>query len=130
MTPGRGTLGVQAWFFHAGSSHWQTMAFTVLCLAQLAHVLAIRSERQSLFTQGLLSNKPLIGAVGLTVALQLAAIEVPSLNRVFKTEALSVAEVAFTVAAASLVFIAVEIEKWLKRGSGEAGRRPIADGVK
>ena len=112
------TLGTQAWFFHAGSPHWQTMAFTVLCLAQLAHVLAIRSERQSLFTQGLLSNRPLLGAVGLTVALQFGTIYVPSLNGVFKTEALSVGEVALTLAAASVVFIAVEIEKWVKRRIG------------
>lgn len=91
------------------------MAFPVLCLAQLAHVLAIRSERQSLFTLGFLSNKPLLGAVGVTVALQVATIYVPALNRLFKTEALSVGEVALTLAAASVVFIAVEIEKWLKR---------------
>ena len=94
------------------------MAFTVLCLAQLAHVLAIRSERESLFTQGLFSNRPLFGAVGLTVALQFGTIYVPSLNGVFKTEALSVGEVALTLAAASVVFIAVEIEKWVKRRIG------------
>jgi Ca2+-transporting ATPase len=29
----------------------------------MAHVLAIRSERESLFTQGLRSNLPLLGAV-------------------------------------------------------------------
>ena len=120
------TLGTQAWFFHAGSPHWQTMAFTVLCLAQLAHVLAVRSERQSLFTQGLLSNKPLLGAVGLTVALQFATIYVPTLNRVFQTEALGVVEVALTVAAASVVFIAVEVEKWLKRKRGRHEPRATA----
>ena len=38
---------------HDGSAHWQTMVFTVLTLAQLAHVMAIRSERESLFRQGL-----------------------------------------------------------------------------
>ena len=65
------TLGTQAWVLPRRPPHWQTMVFTVLCLVQLAHVLAIRSERESLFTQGLLSNRPLFGAVGLTVALQL-----------------------------------------------------------
>ena len=113
------TLGTQAWFVHAGSSHWQTMTFTVLCLAQLAHVLAIRSERQSLFTQGLLSNKPLLGAVGLTFALQLATIYVPALNGVFKTEPLSAVELTLAAAVAGLVFVAVEIEKWTKRRRGE-----------
>jgi Ca2+-transporting ATPase len=109
------TLGTQAWFFHAGSAHWQTMAFTVLCLAQLAHVLAIRSERHSLFTQGLTSNAPLLGAVVLTLALQLAAIYVPALQAVFKTQPLGPAELTLAVAAAGVVFVAVEIEKWTMR---------------
>src|SRR4029079_17193883 len=52
------TLLMQALFL-ANGGHWRTIVFTVLCLSQLGHVLAIRSERQSLFTQGLLSNKPL-----------------------------------------------------------------------
>ncbi|MGE5319975.1 MAG: cation-translocating P-type ATPase, partial [Hyphomicrobiaceae bacterium] len=50
------SLLTQAWAIHIGSAHWQSMVFTVLTLSQLGHVLAIRSERESLFTQGLLSN--------------------------------------------------------------------------
>jgi len=120
------TLGTQAWFFHAGSAHWQTMAFTVLCLAQLAHVLAIRSERHSLFTQGLLSNRPLLGAVVLTVGLQLATIYVPALQVVFKTEPLGVAELALALGTAGVVFVAVEIEKWTMRRRGRR-RGPRVD---
>ncbi len=45
-------LGVQAWALASGREHWQTMVFTVLTLSQMAHVLAIRSERESLFRQG------------------------------------------------------------------------------
>lgn len=41
-------LGVQAWAMNQGNAHWQTMVFTVLTLAQMAHVLAIRSETQPL----------------------------------------------------------------------------------
>lgn len=52
---------VQAWTIHDGNDHWQTMVFTVLCLTQLGHVLAIRSEKESLVHQGLLTNKPLLG---------------------------------------------------------------------
>jgi Ca2+-transporting ATPase len=109
------TLGTQAWLVHAGSTRWQTMAFTVLCLAQLAHVLAIRSERESLFKLGLFSNAPLLGAVCLTLALQLATVYVPGLDDVFMTEPLSVAELALAVAAAAVIFVAVEIEKWVRR---------------
>jgi P-type Ca2+ transporter type 2C len=91
------------------------MVFTVLCLSQLAHVLAIRSERESLFSQGLFSNLPLLGAVALTFVLQMATIYTPALNSIFKTAPLSAAELAATVAIAAVVFVAVEVEKWIKR---------------
>jgi Ca2+-transporting ATPase len=53
--------------------------------------------------------------VALTVLLQLGAIYLPPLQRIFKTAALSAGELAFTAALCSTVFIAVEIEKWFKR---------------
>jgi len=109
------TLFTQAWSIRTGHSHWQTMVFTVLCLSQFGHVLAIRSEKNSLFTQGLLSNKPLLLAVGVSFLLQMATIYVPALNRIFKTEPLDISELIFTLAMSSVVFFAVEIEKWFKR---------------
>jgi P-type Ca2+ transporter type 2C len=110
-------LGAQAWFVDAGATQarWQTVTFTMLCFVQLGHVLAVRSERESLFTQGLLSNKPLVAAVAFAVALQLAIIYVPALNRLFKTQALSATELALTIAGAVSVFAVVEAEKWLRR---------------
>jgi Ca2+-transporting ATPase len=69
-------LGTQAWAIKNGA-YWQTIVFTVLCLSQLGHALAIRSERRSLFRMDLLSNKPLLYSVPLTVALQLAVIYLP-----------------------------------------------------
>lgn len=97
------------------NAHWQTMVFTVLCLSQMGHVLAIRSEKQSLFTLGLFSNKPLLGAFILTFVLQMATIYVPYLNGIFKTHPLTLEELSITLALSSVVFIAVEIEKFLKR---------------
>jgi Ca2+-transporting ATPase len=116
-------LGLQAWALSTGHAHWQTMVFTVLTLSQMAHVLAIRSETQPLWRLGLGSNKPLLAAVLLTFALQLATIYVPFLNPVFKTQPLSAAELALCLAAAALVWAVVEVEKaWRRRrqaGSGE-----------
>jgi Ca2+-transporting ATPase len=109
------TLGTQAWAFHGGSAHWQTMVFTVLALSQMGHVIAIRSERDSLFQQGLSSNRPLLGAVALTVVLQLATIYVPAARPFFKTEPLSAGELAACLALSAVIFVAVEIEKWLVR---------------
>jgi Ca2+-transporting ATPase len=109
------TLGMQAWTIENGISHWQTMAFTVLCFSQMGHVIAIRSDRESLFKIGLFSNKPLLGALLLTVALQLMIIYIPFFNVVFKTQPLTLKEVALTLLASSIVFWAVEIEKWIIR---------------
>ncbi len=108
-------LFVQAWSIRTEHAHWQTMVFTVLCLTQLGHVLAIRSEKESLFKIGLFSNKYLLGAVILTFILQMATIYVPVLNPIFKTEPLSPGELMFTLALSSVVFFAVEIEKFIKR---------------
>ncbi|MBI5607243.1 MAG: cation-translocating P-type ATPase [Deltaproteobacteria bacterium] len=109
------TLLAQAWFIKTGNSHWQTIVFTVLCLTQLGHVLAIRSEKESLFRQGILSNKPLLGAVLLTFALQMAAIYWPILNPIFKTAPLTFNELMITLVLSTMVFWAVELEKWVKR---------------
>ena len=109
------SLLTQAWAIHSGSAHWQSMVFTVLTLSQLGHVLAIRSERESLFTQGVLSNRVLIAALLFTFALQMAVLYVPWLNPVFRTEPLSLGELAACLALSSVVFIGVEIEKALAR---------------
>ena len=105
------SLLTQAWAYHTGSAHWQTMVFTVLALSQMGHVLAIRSETQSLFQQGFWSNRPLLGAVLLTTALQMVTIYLPVANPIFRTEPLSASELALSLALSSVVFLAVEIEK-------------------
>ena len=112
-------LGLQYWAIHHGdngsNAHWQTMVFTTLTLGQMAHVMAIRSESDSLFTQGLLSNKPLLGAVALTFVLQMATIYVPFLHPIFKTQTLTLGELAVCLGLAGMIWVAVEIEKAWKR---------------
>lgn len=109
------SIFTQAWSIKNGLAHWQTMVFTVLCLSQMGHVLAIRSEKTSLFSQGLFSNKPLMGAFILTFMLQMATIYVPFLNPVFKTAPLTLKELILSLILSSLVFFAVELEKLFKR---------------
>jgi len=109
------SIFTQAWAIRTGHDNWQTMIFTVLCLSQMGHVLAIRSEKESLFAQGFLTNKPLAGAFMLTLALQMMTVYVPFLNPVFKTKPLSLDELIFTLALSTVVFFAVEIEKLYRR---------------
>ena len=109
------TIGIQAFEIYTGSEHWQTIVFTVLCLGQMWHVMAIRSEYQSLFKQGLMSNKLLTGAVLVTFLLQLAIIYLPVLNTFFNTQPLTTVELLTAIGVSSVVFFAVEAEKILKR---------------
>lgn len=107
-------LLAQAWALHQGL-HWQTIVFNVLCLSQMGHVLAIRSERQPFFSRGFFSNKPLIGAVLTVLLLQIAITYVPQFQEIFKTEALTLPEFLLVGGISSLVFFAVEIEKTILR---------------
>jgi Ca2+-transporting ATPase len=108
-------LITQAWAIRVGDAHWQTMVFTVLTLSQMTHVLAIRSETESLFTRGFTTNLPLLGAVLLTFVLQLATIYIPAFNPIFRTQPLTAVELGICIMLAATVFVAVEIEKWLVR---------------
>jgi Ca2+-transporting ATPase len=109
------SLITQAWAIHTGTSHWQTMVFTVLCLSQMGHVMAIRSEQESMFKIGIFSNPLLLGAVALTFLLQMATIYVPFLQPIFKTQPLDASELLLCIALSSVVFFAVEVEKYLVR---------------
>lgn len=111
------TLGTEAWSVSKELPHWQTMVFTVLSFTQLIHVVAIRSERQSLFTIGLFSNKPLLLALAVTTALQLAVIYIPFANEIFKTQPLTLTEMAECIGVSMVVLIAVEIEKLIRRNN-------------
>lgn len=109
------TLAPMAWAYNTGHAHWQSMAFTVLTMVQMGHVLAIRSETESLFKRGLFTNVYVFGAVVLTLILQLCTLYVPIFNEVFKTEPLTVNELLICALASCSVFFAVEFEKWILR---------------
>lgn len=107
-------LAAQSWAIRNGL-HWQTIVFNVLCLAQMGHVLAIRSETASLFSTGIFSNKLLLLSVFITLVLQAVITYSPFFQPVFKTASLSLKEFIIVGAVSSLVFVAVELEKLFSR---------------
>jgi Ca2+-transporting ATPase len=109
------SLGAQAWAWHGGSENWQTIVFTVLTFSQLVHALVIRSETESLFSIGLLSNPQLLLAVVITVVLQLIVIYVPFFNDIFKTSPLEMHELLVCFLLPLVVFVLVELEKLAAR---------------
>ena len=109
------SLGVGYYYWSIGNPNWQTIVFTTLTLSQMGNALALRTERESLFKIGLLSNKSLLNAVLLTLVLQLAVIYLPFLQSIFKTNPLSWQELLISLVLSTIVFWGVEIEKWFKR---------------
>ncbi|MBK6483215.1 MAG: cation-translocating P-type ATPase [Chitinophagaceae bacterium] len=109
------TIGTQAYAIYIADMHWQTMVFTVLCLGQLMHVMAIRSEEVSLFTMGIFSNRPMIITVVITFILQLGIIYLPFCNTIFETQPLTLTELLACILISSIILIAVEIEKAMRR---------------
>jgi Ca2+-transporting ATPase len=108
-------LLVHGWVTRTNAPAAQTATFTVVTFAQMALVLAARSDSQSLFTLGLRSNLALTGAVLLTLALQIAVVYLAPLHHVFRTHPLSPTELGLCTAVAVVVFAAVESGKWLVR---------------
>ena len=94
---------------------WQTMIFTTLTIAQMGNVMAVRSDTDSTFKIGFFSNRVLVGAVLLTVLLQLAVIYIPFLQGIFNTTALSLTDLLVSVGLSIVLFFGVEIIKWTRR---------------
>ena len=107
-------LSMGLWGWRSGSPTWQSMVFTTLALLQLAHVLAIRVERGSVLGRVFFANRALVGSVLLLVALQLAVLYLPFLQGAFGTVPLNATELAMCFIASTVVFWAVEAEKWLR----------------
>ncbi|MGI6119465.1 MAG: calcium-transporting P-type ATPase, PMR1-type [Desulfosporosinus sp.] len=63
----------------------RTMAFTTLVFFQLFQVFDCRSEDQSIFEVGLQTNPYLLGAVLISMIMQLCVIYLPPLQVIFKT---------------------------------------------
>lgn len=109
------TLGTQAWAISNDLEYWQTMVFLILSLSQLGHVMAIRSDRTYLLKQGLFTNKPLFYTVLFTFLLQVAIIYLPLANEIFKTKPLELNHLILCILISTVVFHAVEFEKFIKR---------------
>ena len=107
------------WRDNPDGDAWRTVIFTTLVLAQMGNAMAIRSNTESVFTVGFFANKTMIGAVVLTFVLQLALIYVPFLQKIFSTAALSPRDLLIALLASTIVFVAVELDKWVRRKLAE-----------
>jgi magnesium-transporting ATPase (P-type) len=92
----------------------RTMAFTTLVLAQLFNCFNARSDRTSAFHR-MFTNPMLWGAIGLSLVLQIAVVQLSFLNRAFNTTPLSPYDWLVCIGLASIVLWAAEAKKLLGR---------------
>ncbi|MFM7061838.1 MAG: cation transporting ATPase C-terminal domain-containing protein, partial [Actinomycetes bacterium] len=111
-------------FRHVGDvAYYQTMIFTSIAFMQVAQAIANRSTKVPLHRLDWRGNPTLlIMAVGV-VALQLMAIYVPFMQRIFDLAPLSVPALALCVAAAILLLLVIEVvEAAQRRRAGSPAR--------
>ncbi|MFN8457479.1 MAG: cation-translocating P-type ATPase [Anaerolineae bacterium] len=109
------SLGVGYFYWQAGQPSWQTMIFTTLVMSQVFFALAVRSERDSLFTIGLRSNPAMQGALLSTFVLQLAVVYIPFLQPIFETTSLSIQDLALSLSLSTVVLWVSEVTKLIGR---------------
>ena len=97
-------------YAHRNLTDWKTIVFTTLCLAQMGHALAARSDRP-LIQVNPFSNPWLLWAVLLTSALQLSLLYVPALSSFFGTTPLPLRELGICVGGSLVFFVYLELEK-------------------
>jgi Ca2+-transporting ATPase len=97
----------------------QTVAFSVLMMFQMFNVLNCRSDHYSLFK--LRRNMKLIGAVLISVALQIFVVYAPFMNTIFKTVPLNAMDWLFVAGVAAVVFVFDELRKMIIKTGEKAG---------
>jgi Ca2+-transporting ATPase len=94
---------------------WKTMVFTTLCIAQMGHAIAVRSNNRLVVEMNPFSNPYLLAAVVITIILQLMLIYVEPLRNFFDTAILTKDQLILCLLFSSLMFVWVELEKIAKR---------------
>ncbi|WP_026731280.1 cation-translocating P-type ATPase [Fischerella sp. PCC 9605] len=121
------TIILMEWaYYHATTvnnglspERWKTMVFTSLCLAQMGHAIAIRSNNRLTIEMNPFSNPYVLGAVIVTTILQLMLVYVPPLRAFFGTHLISLQELGICLGFSALMFVWIEMEKIFFRLKGK-----------
>ena len=114
------TITLMVWAYHSADlagapDSWKTMVFTTLCIAQMGHAIAVRSNHRLTIEMNPLTNPYLWGAVIVTTILQLCLVYLEPLRNFFGTDWLSPQQLMICFGFSSLMFVWVELEKLLAR---------------
>ena len=92
----------------------QTMAFCVLAFSELVHVFNVRDNKNSVLKTGILSNKMLILAIGVSMLLVFAVLFIPQLRDIFSISILPKENIFEVICLIISPLIIVEVLKLLK----------------
>ncbi len=92
----------------------QTMAFTVLALSELVHVFNIRNNKKSIFKTKVFNNSKLVLAIGVSAALMLVILLVPSLRHIFSIPVLPIGNIVEIILLVFAPLVIVELFKLFK----------------
>ncbi len=110
-----GAFWTSLFFWHQTIDQARTVAFTVMVVAQLVHAFNCRSERLSLFQLGIGTNRALLGAFLISIAVQVTVLTLPAAEPVFKVARLPLEDWVLTGAMGILPFLIMEVIKVRRR---------------
>jgi Ca2+-transporting ATPase len=110
-----GAFSYSLYGLHQGLDQARTVAFTVMVVAQLVHAFNCRSDRWSLFQLGVGTNRALVWAVLLSLAVQIAVLTVPAVSSVFKVAPLPIEDWELMGVTGLFPFLLMESIKWIRR---------------
>jgi len=92
--------------------HARTAVFVTLAFGQLFHAFNCQNEKLSIFTTGIFTNKWLIIAIFISIALLLGGIYLPYVKNIFGQTPLTAVEWGLCLSASFFPVLVVEIVKW------------------
>ncbi len=126
-----GAVLIFFWRIHASPLSWSqidthtlayrqaiTLTQAAIVFGQLFAAMSVRTERESLFALGAFSNRPLVGAQLVAVAMIATISYLPAAQRVFGTAGLSATDWAVLAALGFALLLLDEARKWLRRRLG------------
>jgi Ca2+-transporting ATPase len=109
------SLAVFLYYYQTDLALARTLTLLIMAMFQWFNAWNCRSEKQSIFTIGLLSNRWLIWATLTVFLLQTAVIYVPFMQIIFRTTSLGLHHWGIAIGLSSLILVVEETKKYFVR---------------
>ena len=110
--------------FHLVYAQATTVAWLGIVACQIGTAFAVRTDRLSLRSIGLFSNRALLGGIAFALVFAFALVYAPPFHRIFGTASLSASQLVVLLPFPLIVWGADEIRRAIQRHSGA---RPLSD---